>query len=115
MPNETGERLLIALSKAKIVLLLMGSGVFVAAGLFLWANADQFSSPLYVEAVAIAAIGFFGLCGLFALFKLFDTTPGLILDAEGITDNSSAVSAGRIPWSDITGFTITSVQKQRFL
>src|SRR5215510_4090513 len=115
MPNETAERLLIPLSKAKIVLLLMGSAVFVATGFFLWANADQFSSPMYVEAVAIAGIGFFGLCGLFALFKLLDRAPGLILDAEGIVDNSSGVSAGRIPWSDICGFKTTSVQKQKFL
>ena len=117
MSNVATERILIPLSKTKIGLLLVGSGVFVAASLWLWNHADEipYHNALYVEVVAIAAIGFFGLCGLYALFKLFDTEPGLIVDAEGIVDNSSAVSAGRIPWSDICGFKIKSVQKQRFL
>jgi hypothetical protein len=117
MSNVTAERILIPLSKTKIVLLLVGSVVFVAVSLWLWDHADEIPhrNPLYVEAVAIAGIGFFGLCGLYALFKLFDTAPGLIVDAEGIVDNSSGVSAGRIPWSHICGFKIKSVHKQRFL
>ena len=99
MSNVATERILIPLSKTKIGLLLGGSGVFVAASLWLWNHADEIPhhNALYVEVVAIAGIGFFGLCGLYALFKLFDTEPGLIVDAEGIVDNSSAVSAKRIP------------------
>ena len=58
---------------------------------------------------------FFGFCGLYALFKLFDAAPGFVIDAEGIVDNSSGISAGRIPWSDIQGFHVTTVQGQRFL
>jgi hypothetical protein len=72
-------------------------------------------SLFVTETIAIACIAFFGLCGLSALFKLFDFSPGLVIDAEGIVDNSSGVSAGRIPWSDIRGFTVTTVQGQRFL
>ena len=87
MLNVTAERILIPLSKTKIVLLLVGSVVFVAVSLWLWDHADEIPhrNPLYVEAVAIAGIGFFGLCGLYALFKLFDTAPGLIVDAEVVT------------------------------
>jgi hypothetical protein len=117
MANETAERLLIPLSRTKITFLLLGSAAFIAASVWLWANADRIPrrNPLYVEAVAIAGVGFFGLCGFYALVKIFDGAPGLIVDVEGIVDNSSAVSAGRIPWSDIRGFKITSVHKQKFL
>jgi hypothetical protein len=30
-------------------------------------------------------------------------------------DNSSGISAGRIPWSDIKGFGVSTIQKQRIL
>jgi len=30
-------------------------------------------------------------------------------------DNSSGISAGRIPWSDIKGFAVSTIQKQRIL
>jgi hypothetical protein len=30
-------------------------------------------------------------------------------------DNSSAIAAGRIPWADIRGFEVQTVQNQRFL
>ena len=76
---------------------------------------DPHHSALYVKAVAAAAIAFFSACGLFALFKLFDRTPGLVIDAEGIIDNSSGLSAGRIPWSDIRGLHVTVVQQRKFI
>src|SRR5207237_703519 len=41
--------------------------------------------------------------------------PGLIIDEQGIVDNSSGVSAGRIPWSEIKAFHVTTLQKQRFV
>ena len=117
MSKATAERILIPLSQTKIALLFVGSGACVAVSLWLWDHADKIphQNPLYVEVVAIAGMGFFGLCGLYAVLRLFDTAPGLIVDAEGIVDNSSGVSAGRIPWSDISGFKIRSVQRQRFL
>jgi hypothetical protein len=117
MSKVTAERILIPLSKTKIAFLFVGSGAFVAVSLWLWDHADEIphQNSLYVEVVATAGMGFFGLCGLYALLKLFDNAPGLIVDAEGLVDNSSGVSAGRIPWSDISGFKIRSVHKQRFL
>lgn len=117
MRFETDKPLAIPLSKIKITLLLLGSVAFVAGGLWLWTHAEVVlhRSPLYVKGVAVAAVGFFGLCGVFAVFKLFDSAPGLIIDSEGIFDNSSAIAAGRIPWSDISGFVVRTVERQRIL
>jgi hypothetical protein len=117
MTNETPNPIVIPLSKIKILLILLGSIAFVAGGLWLWFHAGEirYRNPIYVKAVAGAAVGFFGLCGVFGLFKLFDSAPGLIVDEEGIIDNSSALAAGRIPWSDIRGFEIRTVQNQKLL
>ena len=47
--------------------------------------------------------------------KFFDKKPGLVLNAAGIIDNSSSVSAGFIPWPEIFGFDIFEIQKQKTL
>ena len=115
--HSTHDRIVIASSKLKLGLMLLGAFLFVAGGLWLYAIADTQGrySPIYVKAVSVAAIGFFGLCGIFVLFKLFDRSPGLILDREGIIDNSSGVSAGRVAWRDIRDIQVISVYGQRFL
>jgi hypothetical protein len=115
MTNAATNSLVIPLSK--ITLILLGSIAFVALGFWLWAYAEEirYRSPLFVRGVAAAAVGFFGLCGVLAIVKLFDFAPRLIVDSEGIIDNSSAIAAGRILWADIRGFEIQTVQNQRFL
>jgi hypothetical protein len=117
MADTTSDRIVVAVSKTKTGLILLGSTGFVATNIWLWFNADQDlgRNALFVELAAIAGGTFFAACGLAALFKLFDSAPGLIIDAEGIVDNSSGVSAGRIPWKDIRGFHVTTIRSQRFL
>uniref|UniRef100_A0A7C3IHS4 Photosystem I assembly protein Ycf4 n=1 Tax=Gracilinema caldarium TaxID=215591 RepID=A0A7C3IHS4_9SPIR len=96
----------IELSKNKVVLLTLGASLFVTLGI--WLLQLQFM-------VGILAISFFGLCLVFSVAKLFDKKPGLILNEEGLIDNSSGVSAGFIPWSEVTGFSIFEIQKQKML
>jgi hypothetical protein len=117
MLPRTPDQFVVPLSRVKISLILLGSAAFVTASLWLWMNADLIPrrNPLYIQGVAALGMAFSGLCGLYAFFKFFDSAPGLIIDAHGIVDNSSGVSAGRIPWSDIQGFRTMTVQRQRFL
>lgn len=111
------DRIVIASSKSKLGLMMLGAILFVAGGLWLFAIADTQGRypPIYVKAVSVVAIGFFGVCGIFVLQKLFDDSPGLVLDREGMVDNSSGVAAGRVAWRDIRDIQIMSVSGQRFL
>ena len=117
---------MIELSRTKLVLLILGSCAFVAAGAWLLSfDASEirsgrsfnffFREPWVVYGVGLAAILFFGLCGLYAFVKLFDKKPGLILNSAGIVDNASGVAAGFIPWSEVTGASIYEIQKQKML
>lgn len=117
MPENVRAETIILLSKRKIALLIFGSIAFVGASIGLWYIADSQprSELLYVKGVALAGISFFGLCGIYGCIKLFDGRPGLLIDKEGIVDNSSAVSAGRIPWSEITDLKISQIAGQRIL
>lgn len=111
------DRIAIASSKVKLVLLTAGALLFVAGGIWLFdiADAQRRYAPVYVKGVSLLAIGFFGLCALYGLFRLFDGSPGLILDREGIIDNASAIAAGRVAWRDIRDIRVMSVSGQRFL
>jgi hypothetical protein len=119
--NSTDEKI-IALSKTKIVLLLLGACAFVAIGFWMFSldeavirSQRRHNDPLYVHGIGLAAILFFGPCGLYALKKLFDKKPGLVFNNSGIVDNASAVAAGLIPWSDVVDTQVCEIQKQKIL
>lgn len=116
------EERVIELSKVKIVLLILGAIVFVVLGAWLLSldaeaieSQRKFSSPTLIYGIGIVSIVFFGLCGLVGIRKLFDKSPGLIVSAEGILDNSSGVSAGIIPWSEVVSIGEYQIQKQKFI
>ncbi len=105
--DELEERV-IRISKSKTLLIVLITAGFVAFGVWLLTqDADtirswrKFNSPGLVYGVGIVSVGFFGMSGIFAIRKLVDTSPGLIINRDGITDNSSGVSVGFIPWSDV--------------
>ena len=101
-------------SRNRIVLLFLGSIAFVAIGVWmLTLPPGEVGTKGTIS--AWICIPFFGTTGVFALTRLFSKKPALIIDQSGITDNASGLSAGFIPWSDITGAGIATFQKQKFL
>ena len=58
---------------------------------------------------------FFGFAGGWYLSRLFSNRKSLILDQEGLLDNSSGIPAGRIGWDQISRVEIVSVNNQRFV
>ena len=94
--------------------------VFVVIGLWFAISPGTFVTTIIRNRSAISVGGFlsivvFGFFGVVVLKKIFDKRPGLIISEQGITDNSSGVSAGFIPWSDITAIKEKAVATQRFL
>lgn len=74
----------------------------VAAGTF---------QPRYVWLAGIGggvATLLLGALTVFTVTRLFSRKPGLVLDHEGIIDNSSYSSVGRIPWNEITGVRVVT-------
>lgn len=119
--NTLNERV-IELSKTKVTLLISGAFAFVALGIWLFsmdsayiASQRRLNSPFLVHTIGLISIVFFGLCGVFGVAKMFDKRPGLVLNEAGIIDNSSGVSAGLIPWTDIVDFDVFQLQKQKML
>ncbi len=117
--NKTIE---IPLSKKKITLLLLASIAFVAGGIWITINPEIFipnifriTNPQIIRFGGIAGILFFGAGSIYGIKKLFDKKVGLIIDSNGITDNSNASSIGLIEWNDIFEIRIKQVMSTKFL
>lgn len=118
------ERIEIKLSKGKGILTFLGSIAFVVSSIWLIDYADKKEvvniGPFELDPVAVIVIGyvglsFFGLAGLYILYKLFDKKPGLIIDKEGIYDNSSAAAGHLIKWERIKGLRIEQIMSTKFI
>lgn len=118
--TESGQRIEIALSKSKIVLMLLGALTFVAIGLWFviappTIKNSFWNNPTKVSIIGYASIIFFGLCAFFFIRKLPDNKAGIIIDDTGLIDNSSGLSAGHILWSDIENFSVTEIHRQKLI
>jgi len=106
----------IPLSKTKLFLGIGASILFVIAGVFLFIIAEQTRyNPIFVKGVSIVAVLFFGATGIYGVKKSFDKTIGLIIDENGIFDNTNASSVGLIEWCDITNISTEKVSSTKFL
>ena len=119
MTNTTGQ-IEIPLSKKKLILMLIGSIGFVAAGLWFVINPPTirhslFGNPTLIFVTGVASILFFGLCAVYITRKLPDNKPGLIIDKFELTDNSSGVSGGQILWSDIENISVIEIHRQKLI
>ncbi len=114
------EQIEIPLSKSKMTMTFLGSLIFVALGIWFLVNPPKISNPIFgnptlILIVGIASILFFGLVAITAFRKFSDKKAGLIISKQGIIDNSSGVSAGLIPWTDIEEIKVSHVMNQIFL
>ena len=112
------DKVKIPLSKTKLLLGISGSILFVVLGVFFFMtiadNQTRFS-PTFVKGAGIAGILFFSATGIYGIRKMFDNITGLIIDENGIVDNTNASSVGLIKWSDITGIETAEVASTKFL
>ena len=114
----------IPLSRAKLAMTIAGALLFVAAGAWFFMASDEgslvttmgrFVPPWVVHGLGIAA-ALFGVAGVvYGVMKSFDRKPGLTLGPAGLVDNSSAVAAGFIPWSEVRGVDTFQVHNQKML
>ena len=74
------EEITIALSKRKITLVILGSGVFVILGFLLMLAMWDTVAVIF----PIVGIAFFGACGIYGCMKFFDNKPGSVINNDGI-------------------------------
>ncbi len=117
MPHS--EEIVIPLSKTKLTLALIGSITFVVIGIWFVVappatNVSLLRNPVTLLIVGIVAILFFGLIGVLIAKKLKDDKPGLIINHEGINDNSGAIN-GLIKWDDLQEISVLKISGQKLI
>jgi hypothetical protein len=118
--NKSGQQIIIPLSKIKIIIMLLGALIFVVLGIWLVfypPNTENsvWVTPFKMKLAGYASIIFFGTCAFFFIRKLPDDKPGLIIDYNGLTDNSSGFPAGQVLWSDIEKVSVIEISGQRII
>ncbi|MCG7280138.1 hypothetical protein MHJ94_02380 [Chryseobacterium taklimakanense] len=114
------EQIEIPLSKTKMTMTFFGSLAFVGLGLWFLINPPKsnywlIGNPTLIFIAGLASVLFFGLVAITIFRKFSDKKPGLVISRQGITDNSSGVSAGLIPWKDIQEIKVSQMMSQKFL
>jgi hypothetical protein len=118
----------IPIGKKKIIIILFAIIAFVLGGIWMvlepgdagyYFNAATgrfiFLTPELIQFIGVVGILFFGAAVIYGIRKLFDKKAGLIIDSNGITDNSSASSIGLIEWNDISEIRTKQVMSTKFL
>jgi uncharacterized membrane protein YobD (UPF0266 family) len=118
--TTSGQQIEIPISKKKLILMIIGSLIFVGLGVLFVMNPEKYTSPIMrnptvIFIAGLASILFFGFCFPFIVKKLGDKSPGLIISDQGIFDNSSGVSAGQILWKDIDDILVIKIHRQRMI
>ncbi|ASA25856.1 STM3941 family protein [Paenibacillus donghaensis] len=109
------EPLKIYLSKSKLWLMVLGSLIFVALGVWLIKLYVRGAVTFLHAGLGVISILFFGACLLFVVVKLFDRAPAVILDQRGITDQSSFAAGGFIGWDDIEDIQLYQLSGQTMI
>ena len=110
----------IPLSKTKLIFAFIGSVTFILLGREFILKPEKYVSTVMRSTELIAVVGFasvifFGLCLIYIIYKAFDKKPGLIVNANGITDNSNFASVGLIEWSEIIGIRTQQIMSTKFI
>lgn len=109
----------IPFSKSKLALMLVGSILFVALGV--WFLVDAFGSnmlrgnQIIKVVVGLAGILFFSWVAYYISRKLFDSRPGLIISDQGIVDHSTGTCAGFVSWEEVLEIKELRISGQMFI
>jgi Double zinc ribbon len=103
-------------SKAKMGLLAVGSLALVVLCICEAVFRVEMEVPVWA-AVVVAGIGapLLAACFFWSLYRLLNPRPSVIVNREGITDNSTATSIGLIRWDEISQITLFTMGTTRHL
>lgn len=108
----------IPLSKRKTLKFFIFAIIFTVLGSLFILSPKTFiraTDTFMITLIGYVCIVFFGFCSIYAGMKLFDKKSALVIDEEGIQDNSSGVAASKILWKDVKGVYEETVSGQRFI
>ena len=110
------KKFVIKQNQRKQFLLILLSIIMLSGAFFVFFYNKDISEIKYINKI-IGAIGiiFFGACLIFIIKRFIKPKDILVIDQNGILDNSTAVSIGFIPWNEIKSVYINRVFTETFI
>ena len=99
------------------ILYSIGSFLFTIIGilgLFIFFQDMELVMQIILKAILFIGIIFFGYGSIYFLKRMKTKKEMLIVNSKGITDNTSAISLGFIPWEDIEDVYVDGVLGNNF-
>ena len=107
---EKDNKLVVTSSLWRSILLIIASIIMTVLCIKFSGSEDIW---IFEKIIAIIWILFFGFATIFLIYRTIAKKELVIVDKNGITDNSSAVSIWFIPWNDISNIEIKSTETQK--
>ncbi|KRB53917.1 STM3941 family protein [Flavobacterium sp. Root186] len=107
-------------SKKKSFLLLIGSLLFLAGGIWFFFDAEnlanfKYRSPILIKTIGIISILFSGIAIYISIKQLVKNQLLLLIDENGINLNPKKMSTQNIEWKNIEGFSELKIQSQKMV
>ncbi len=107
-------------SKKKSILMLIGSIIFIALGIWMLINANNFTgwkarNPILTQGIGVISIIFFGFGIFVGIKRLIKTELALIIDSKGLNVNPKKSLSEYIEWKDILGFREIKIKSTRII
>jgi hypothetical protein len=115
--KETTEVFEVNLNRKKMLWLVLGSVIITVFSIwfYLSINTGSITVNLLCKTIAAIACLLFGISTAYGIDKLRDEKPALVVDAEGIKDNSSAIAVNLIKWKEIYEVKVMIIRQTKLL
>lgn len=111
------ERIELYSSRKKSLLMLIGSLLFVAVGIWMFIKAEDIRkyTPFLIKATGIMAILFFGFGVYVSIGHLIKSRLMLVIDEAGINIGSARSLSEKIGWEHIKGFSEIKIRSTKII
>lgn len=101
---------------SKMIFLGISGLIFVVLGILFAIKRVEFGIDLFLVVItSYIGVPFFGFGFVYIMYRIIKKKPSLVVNQDGIIDNSSAISVGLIKWYEIEELFIYVFLGQKFL
>lgn len=100
------------INKSKLVLLMLGCLLLIGGAWYMMVSSG-FGHIIYFS-LGFVGLLFFTVAFIGSIRLLISTNPAIEIDNEGLTDNSTVISMGRVLWSEIESSWLEYEEADRF-
>lgn len=113
---NTEQELVFPLNRKKIIFHMVGQVIFIILfGLLFKTSVEHPKDDLFLTILSPVMMVFWASTFFLSSTMLLSKEPGLIINSNGIIDNTTGVAAGKIPWDNIARAYVTKYRSVRFL